>query len=108
MRFAGCPKREESYEAQRHRPSTAMENRLILGKNDPIANHQLKGSATWITNHKPRPCFYIDEQTDGLNSERCKPHHETLRTVNEKTEKDSVRLKQMIERIRKATYVRCV
>ena len=51
--------------------------------------------------HKPRTCFYIDEWK---RPSGWKPHHETLRTVNEKIEKGSVRLKQMIERIRKATY----
>ena len=51
--------------------------------------------------HKPRTCFYIDERK---RPEGWTPHNETVRTVNEKIEKGSVRLKQMIERIRKATY----
>ena len=51
--------------------------------------------------HKPRTCFYIDERK---RPEGWKPHHETLRTVNEKIDKGSARLKQMVERIRKATY----
>jgi uncharacterized protein YjcR len=36
--------------------------------------------------------------------EGWKPHHETLRMVNDKIENGSVRLKQMVERIRKAAY----
>lgn len=39
-----------------------------------------------------------------MRPEGWKPHQETLRTVNEKIEKGFVRLKPMIERIRKATY----